>query len=77
MKKWSSTPATQAELRDCSVSLSEDDQKLVTASHKVCGVRCVVDCVGCMMYLLCAVLHEFQLITAEVSVTERLNCPSI
>lgn len=34
-KKYGSSPATQAELRDCSTELSADDLKLVTASHKV------------------------------------------
>lgn len=35
MKKYNSTPATQAELRDCTVELTQDQLKLVTASHKV------------------------------------------
>lgn len=35
-KKYNSTPATQAEQRDCSVELSPDGLKLVQSSHKVC-----------------------------------------
>jgi hypothetical protein len=34
-KKFGATPATQAELRDCSVELNTEDLKLVSASHKV------------------------------------------
>ncbi len=34
-KKFSASPATQAELRDCSVELNQDNLKLVVASHKV------------------------------------------
>lgn len=34
-KKYPTSPATQAELRDCSKELSTDDLKLVSASHKV------------------------------------------
>jgi hypothetical protein len=33
-KKYPASPATQAELRDCSRELSTDDLKLVSASHK-------------------------------------------
>jgi hypothetical protein len=36
VKKFSSTPATQAELRDCSAELSQENLKLVAGSHKVC-----------------------------------------
>jgi hypothetical protein len=36
VKKYNSTPATQAELRDCSAELSQDNLKLVVGSHKVC-----------------------------------------
>lgn len=35
VKKYNSTPATQAELRDCTVELSQDNLKLVAGSHKV------------------------------------------
>ena len=35
VKKYNSTPATQAELRDCSAELSQDNLKLVVGSHKV------------------------------------------
>ena len=35
VKKYSSNPATQAELRDCTVELTQDDLKLVAPSHKV------------------------------------------
>ena len=35
VKKFASTPATQAELRDCSAELSQENLKLVAGSHKV------------------------------------------
>jgi len=35
VKKYASTPATQAELRDCSVELTQDELKLVQGSHKL------------------------------------------
>lgn len=35
VKKYNSTPATQAELRDCSAELSQENLKLVAGSHKV------------------------------------------
>eukprot|EP01032_Pedospumella_encystans_P007939 gene7939-9469_t len=35
VKKFQSTPATQAELRDCSTELSQENLKLVSASHKL------------------------------------------
>jgi hypothetical protein len=35
VKKYNSTPATQAELRDCTAELSQDNLKLVVGSHKV------------------------------------------
>jgi hypothetical protein len=43
-KKYGSSPATQAELRDCSAELSTEDIKSVAASHKVLDFGQV--CVG-------------------------------
>jgi hypothetical protein len=41
VKKYNSTPATQAELRDCTAELSQDNLKLVVGSHKVSFALCV------------------------------------
>jgi hypothetical protein len=41
VKKHNSTPATQAELRDCTAELSQDNLKLVVGSHKVSFLLCV------------------------------------
>lgn len=41
VKKYSTIPATQAELRDCSVELTPDDLKHVIASHKTIDYKTV------------------------------------
>lgn len=45
VKKYNSTPATQAELRDCSAELTQDQMKLVVGSHKVSCQTVVAWCV--------------------------------
>lgn len=44
MKKFSATPATQAEMRDCTMELDPNNMALVSASHKVMNFGRV--CVG-------------------------------
>jgi hypothetical protein len=44
LKKFSKTPATQAEMRDCNMELDPDNMALITSSHKIMNFGRV--CVG-------------------------------
>eukprot|EP01033_Poteriospumella_lacustris_P004189 gene4189-2988_t len=65
-KKYPATPATQAELRDCSKELSSDELKLVTASHKTLDFgRVCVGSVTAKNFVAFNNLHHALLVTVE------------
>ena len=57
-KKYPATPATQAEMRDCSSELSPEDMSMVSASHKIVDFGRV--CVGSHSAKSFSVTNELQ-----------------